>query len=564
MHVITQNCCNDASCVPACPVNCIHPTPDEPEFLTAEMLYIDPDVCIDCGACIDVCPVNAIAMVDELAASQQSFVELNAHWYREETHRDYPTTPVVPPARRFTGVTAGPLRVAVIGSGPAGCYAIEELVSQRGLDVEVSVFERLPAVGGLVRYGVAPDHQDTKAVGDELVRTLRRSGVSVFLNVEVGTDITHAELMAYHHAAIYAVGAPDDRRLAIPGEELGGSNTATEFVAWYNGHPDFADRVFDLSHERAVIIGNGNVALDVARILISDPDALRRTDIAAHALDQLAESAIREVVVAGRRGPAQASFTIAELLGLTTVRGVDVVARDRELVLDPATLAAYTGHEYAMDLYKVDLLRRLPAATGAARRIELRFLVSPTEILGSGRVSGVRLARNELQLEGRTPVAHSTNDVEVIDCGLLLRSVGYRGRPLAGVPFDPSRGVIPNHAGRVIDAAASTPDSHAGIYTVGWIKRGPSGGIGANRHCARSTVAAVIYDYISGRLATPTKDPKSLRHTLLNKVVIGMAEWNAIDGHERRLGRELSRPRVKLTDREQMIQIARAADGESR
>jgi ferredoxin--NADP+ reductase len=558
MHVITQTCCNDASCVPVCPVNCIHPTPDEPEYLTAEMLYIDPAVCIDCGACIDVCPVKAITADYELAPSQATFIEVNTQWYRDETHRGYSIKPVIPVARTFEPVPE-PLRVAVVGSGPAACYLVEHLSTQRGLNVRINVFERLPAPGGLVRYGVAPDHQETKEIGAAFMRSLGRSGVSVHLNVEVGRDISHEALARHHHAVVYAVGTPDGRRLDVPGEESPGCHSASEFVAWYNGHPHFADRVFDLSAERAVVIGNGNVAVDVARVLTADVDELARTDIATHALDQLRASRIREVVLLGRRGPAQASFTIAELAGLRDRPGVDIAIDPADLVLDEASLQQYHARPESMELLKVRLLSELAATErGADRRIVLRFRMSPTDVLGGEHVTGLRVVRNELVHDAGTVRAVATAEESVLDCGLVLRSVGYHGRPVSGVPFDALRGILPNLRGRVVNDDPEMPSPHLGVYVVGWAKRGPSGVIGTNKVCARETADALLDDYVGGLLTPPAEHPDELRTLLAQTDAINADGWRAIDEHERRLGRESARPRVKLVSVPEMLGVARA------
>jgi ferredoxin--NADP+ reductase len=556
MHVITQNCCNDASCVPVCPVNCIHPTPDEPEYLTAEMLYIDPDVCIDCGACIDACPVNAITADYELDPGQAAFSDVNAQWYRDPMHRGYATKQAAPTTRAFEP-SAEPLRVAVVGAGPAGSYAVEQLATQRGLNVRINVFERLPAPGGLIRYGVAPDHQPTKEIGDGFLRSLRRSGVSVYLNVEIGRDISHEELARHHHAVIYAVGTPDGRSLDVPGEQLRGCHPASEFVAWYNGHPDFADREFDLDCERAVVVGNGNVALDVARILTTDVDDLARTDIATHALERLAETKIREVVVLGRRGPAQASFTLAELAGLREMRDADVVLDDSELVLDEVTSVMYDAHPHAMDLLKVQLLRELAnAPRHGERAINLRFLSSPVEVIGPERVTGLRIVRNKLVDDAGVARAVGTGEQSVIECGLVLRSVGYRGRPVPGVPFDVTHGTVPNHHGRVVEADLEMPSPHLGVYVVGWAKRGPSGVIGTNKVCAKETVDALLDDYVHGLLRPPAGGADSLRELVEKAGVIDTNGWKAIDEREKLLGRAQSRPRVKFVSVAAMLAAA--------
>lgn len=536
-HVITQACCNDASCVAVCPVNCIHPTPDEPGYARAEMLHIDPETCIDCGACVDPCPVDAIVPDYDLTDANIRFSEINAAYYADPARRCYPPEPSAVPKPQIEVAEPGPLRVAIVGSGPAACYAAEELLTRRGLDVEVHLFERLPTPWGLVRFGVAPDHQTTKAVTKLFARTAARAGLRFHLNVEVGTHLSHEELLAHHHAVVYAVGAPRSRSLGVPGEELPGSCSATDFVAWYNGHPDFAGATFDFSGERAVIIGNGNVALDVARVLAADVDELARTDIADHALEALAQSKIREVVVLGRRGPAQAAYTVAELLGLSSF---EVAVQDD--VCDDAAL-------------KVAIARELAARppSGRARRIVLRYLASPVEILGGSRVSGLRIVRNDL-VDGR---AVSSGVTEDLPCGLVLRSIGYRGVPVAGVPFDAERGVLPNTGGRVVDPETGTP--LPGVYTAGWAKRGPSGVIGTNKKCAADTIAALLTDYAGRRLRPPAAGADELAALISRRqpMALDYTAWKAIDAHERATGRERGRPRVKVVEVQEMLDIAK-------
>src|SRR6476660_9348206 len=338
-HVITPSCCSDGSCVYACPVNCIHPSPDEPGFATAEMLYIDPVACVDCGACVSACPVGAIAPASRLEPEQQPFIALNASYYpdRPADQKLPPTSKLAPviPAPQVRGNHhshhRGPLTVAIVGSGPAAMYAADELLTQHG--VRVNVFEKLPTPYGLVRAGVAPDPQSTKRVTKLFDQVTRVPGFTFYLNVEVGSDLSHDELLAHHHAVLYAVGAANDRRLDIDGMGLPGTGTATEAVAWINGHPEYTDLPVDLGHERVVIVGNGNVAIDVARILTTDPDALARTDISDHALAALRESRVQEVVIAARRGPAQSAFTLPELIGLTSTCEVVLDAADHDLVL---------------------------------------------------------------------------------------------------------------------------------------------------------------------------------------------------------------------------------------
>lgn len=553
-HVITRACCNDAACVPVCPVNCIHPTPDEPDYRTSEMLYIDPNSCVDCGACVDVCPVGAIVADYDVPDEFARFEEINARYFASPDRTDYPQEPQERPKRSFEGAPAEVLRVAIVGSGPAACYAAEELLAHRGQAVEVDMFERLPVPWGLVRFGVAPDHQDTKAASTPFARTLRRPGFRLLLNTEVGKDISLDELRARYHAVIYAVGATGDRALGVPGENLPGSHSATEFVAWYNGHPDYTEATFDLGHERAVIIGNGNVALDVARVLVSDPDRLARTDIADHALAALRESKVREVVVVGRRGPLEAAFTTKELLGLVEVPGVDLVALPEEIVISDEARVRIDHPESSVPMYKAELLQELSSPTSSKdRRIVLRFLQSPAEVVGSDRVSGLRLVRNELVAEGDRMVAKQTSDTEDIACGLVFRSVGYLGKPVDGLPFDEARGVIPNEDGRVIQ---SSGEPLPGLYATGWIKRGPSGVIGSNKRCARETVTALLDDFVAGRLSTP-KESADVADILPESV--GTEGWRRIDDFERSTGKAAGRPRLKLVDVASMLQVARDA-----
>lgn len=551
-HVITRSCCNDASCVPVCPVNCIHPTPDEPDYGTAEMLYIDPESCVDCSACVDVCPVGAIAADYDLEPHQARYEEINADWFAGPGRRDYEEVQYVAPVRSWPD--GGGLRVAIVGSGPAAFFAAEELLSQRGLDVSVDMFERLPIPGGLVRFGVAPDHQDTKKAAKNFALTMKRKGFRLFLNTEIGVDVSMQELRRRYDAVLVAVGALSDRQLGIPGEDLPGSHSATEFVAWYNGHPDFAHRTFDLSHERAVVIGNGNVALDVARVLASDPDRLAGTDIADQALAQLRESKVREVVVVGRRGAAQAAFTTKELLSLTQTPGIDVVVRAEEIVVDDVTDQTL-GDDGSVERYKAGLLAEVQGRPlSGGRRVTLRFLASPTEMTGDGWVESIRLQRNQLVAgEGGQVTAQATGDVEELACGLVFRSVGYRGSPVEGLPFDDRSGTVPNVAGRVTDPDSGAP--LAGVYVSGWIKRGPSGVIGTNKKCAKETVGHLLDDFRGGRLALVTPEVDDIASLLPEHV--GLDGWRLIDAHETDAGREQRRPRVKLVDVDAMLAVAR-------
>jgi ferredoxin--NADP+ reductase len=555
-YVITQACCNDASCVATCPVNCIHPTPDEAQFRTTEMLYIEPDTCIDCGACVDACPVAAIFPADQLSEADARYAEINANYYEK-----YPLQEGWRPlkATEAKRVDLGTLRVAIVGAGPAASYAAEQLLVHS--DVEVEVFEKLPTPWGLIRAGVAPDHPGTKVITDAFEWTAAKDGFQFHLNVEVGKHLSHDELMANHHAVIYAVGASSDRRLDIPGEDLPGSHAATEFVAWYNGHPDYADREFDLSGERAVIVGNGNVAIDVARVLTMDIAELATTDIADHALEALRHSNIREVVLLGRRGPAQAAYSTPEFLALGELENVDVVIDPAELELDELSARLLESGEYEPSTeFKVQLAREFAERTNTPgrKRIVFRYLASPTALLGTDRVEAVTVARNELVAgTDGSPSARPTADSEALEASLVLRSIGYRGRPLAGVPFDERRGTIPNDNGRVLESAGGAPVD--GVYVTGWIKRGPSGVIGTNKACAKETVRGLLEDFQSGSLSRPVRSRKDLTKLVAQRqpARIDYRGWQAIDAAERARGAASGRPRVKITDVDEMLGVAR-------
>ena len=488
-HVVTQACCADASCVNACPVNCIHPTPDEPDFGVAEMLYIDPAVCVDCGACVGACPVGAIVPDDRLAPDERVFLDLNS--MLSTPSRRYPPQAPVPAIRRLEPAR-GPIRVAIVGAGPAALYAADELLRQPG--VAVTVFDRLAVPHGLARHGVAPDHPRTRAVTDLFALIEAQPGFDYRLGVEIGRDLTVDELAAQHHAVVYATGASTDRPLDIPGIDRRGSMSATEVVSWYNAHPDHVDTRVPLDHERAVIVGNGNVALDVARILATPAESLARTDISPVALAGLRDSRVREVVVLGRRGPAQAAFTLPELVGLAAREDIDL----RVEAPDGIAPDAEPDLQRRLTLECLAEVAARPPRTGSPR-IVLRFQAAPVEILGGERVEGLRIARTELTAgEGGVRAVVLPGSEEVLPAGLVLRSVGYRGVPVPGLPFDPVTATIPHRAGRVLDRPDGT--EVPGAYVVGWIKRGPRGFIGSNKTCAQETVDALLADANAGRL----------------------------------------------------------------
>lgn len=568
-HVVTQSCCSDASCVYACPVNCIHPTPDEPGFLTAEMLHIDPEACVDCGACVSACPVDAIVPQNKLGDSQQVFLQINADYYKNEdlSRAKIGGTAMRPALAKFTAAPEvdrdrEPLRVAIVGSGPAAMYAADELLTQPG--VTVNVFDRLPVPHGLVRAGVAPDHQKTKQVSKLYEVIAAQPGFEYYLNVEIGRHLSHDELLAQHHGVIYAVGASSDRKLGISGENLSGSTSATNFVAWYNGHPDRAADVYDLSHRRAVIIGNGNVALDVARILTADPQCLAATDISASALDALRASKIEEVVVVARRGFAQSAFTVPEFAGLLEAPGIDVIIESDEAQLDSHTQSLIDGgelpHAVAQKLLQLEQVRERPAPSPGRKRIVFRYLLSPAKIVGTDHVEGIELVRNEFVANDDGSVRVKATEVtESIEAGLVLTSIGYRGVPIAGVPFDEAAGIIPNDDGRVLDAPGGTVA--AGVYVTGWIKRGPTGFIGTNKSCAQRTVTHLVEDFNARRLPTPSGDNAALDQLVRERraAVIDRAGWRMIDEAERSRGARAGRVREKITDEAELIALARTA-----
>jgi ferredoxin--NADP+ reductase len=463
-------------------------------------------------------------------------------------------------------------RVAIVGAGPAGAFAAASLLRARG-KVEIDLFERLPTPWGLLRGGVAPDHQEIKRLEDTFDRQTLGRGCRLFAHVEVGVDLSHAELMRHYDAVIYATGAQTDKSLGIPGEDRPGSAPATEFVAWYNGHPDYRDLEFDLDTPRAVVVGNGNVAADVTRILALSPAELERTDIAEHALETLRGSRIEEIVVLGRRGPAQAAFTSAELRDLGRLDGVDLRVDAAEVELDPVSRAWLEQEGTFTARKNVELLREFadrPPRLDARRRIVLRFLRSPVELRGEGRVQGERssrrpeagrrprlaldVRRNEIVRDesGALRARPAGDDVETIECGLVLRSVGYQAVPLPDVPFDERRFVLRNERGRVLDAEGRPLP---GVYTVGWIKRGPTGILGTNKRDAAETVACLVQDLRDGALAEPEGTRAELDALLAERKpnLVTVEGWRAIDAHERERGRAAERPRVKLASHGELL-----------
>jgi ferredoxin/flavodoxin---NADP+ reductase len=461
------------------------------------------------------------------------------------------------------GTEENPLRVAIVGSGPAGFYTAEHVLKHEGTHAEVDMFDRLPTPYGLVRFGVAPDHPKIKSVIRVYEKTAARPEFRFFGNVEVGTDVSVEELRQRYHAIVFAYGTATDRQLGIPGEDLPGSHPATEFVNWYNAHPDFADREFDLSCERVVVIGNGNVAADVARMLALTEDELRETDTADHAIEAFCGSGVKEILVLGRRGPAQAAFTNPEVRELGEMVNADIDIDAGEMELDPLSREwldsddADPTNRRNVEIF-TDFSQRDPE--GKPQKIALRFLRSPVEIQGDGRVERIVVGRNELQRDDSGRIrAVDTGERETIDCGLVLRSIGYKGIPIEGVPFDERAGTIANEGGRVTDGDSQAP----GLYAVGWIKRGPSGVIGTNKKDAQETVDHLFEDLEAGKVpeAELAGDRGSIE-TLLNERVpdhVTFEGWQAIDAAEVEAGKPHGRPRVKLCKVEELVEASKAA-----
>jgi ferredoxin/flavodoxin---NADP+ reductase len=457
------------------------------------------------------------------------------------------------------GTASRPLRIAVVGSGPAAFYGVEHLFKQSELVVEADMFDRLPTPFGLVRYGVAPDHLKIKTVTRAYDALAAHPRFRFFGNVDFGTHLTLADLQRHYHQVLFATGAQSDRRMGIPGEDLEGSHPATEFVAWYNGHPDYRDHPFDLSVERAAVVGVGNVAIDVARILVRTPEELAKTDIADYALDALRHSRITEVFLLGRRGPAQAAFTNPEVKEVGEMADADVIVRPDEVQLDPLSRAQVEAAQDRTLLKKVEILQgyALRKPEGRARRLHVRFLVSPVELIGDarGRVTRMRLVRNTLVAsEAGALNATATGEHEDLDVGLVFRSVGYRGVALPDVPFHERWGVILNEKGRVLDPA--TGRVVPGLYASGWIKRGPSGVIGTNKPDSVETVSAMVEDLAQGAHFTPAEPDPDAAAALVQArqpLLVTYADWRKLDALEIANGQASGRPRLKFTSVDDML-----------
>ncbi|MBZ0294096.1 MAG: FAD-dependent oxidoreductase [Anaerolineae bacterium] len=458
------------------------------------------------------------------------------------------------------GTATHPLRVAIIGSGPSGFYAAEHLQKQSNLVVEIDMFDRLPTPFGLVRGGVAPDHPKIKSVTKVYERIASKPGFRFFGNVEFGKHITLEDLQQYYHAVIFAVGAQSDRQLDIPGEDLLGSHAATEFVAWYNAHPDYRDAKFDLSVQNVAVIGLGNVAMDVTRILAQTADELYETDIADYALEELKQSNVRNIYVLGRRGPAQSAFTNPEIKELGELDDAEVIVDPKEMKLDPSSQAYIDAGGDKVAVKNVEILNGYAEKgdSGKPRKIIMRFLVSPVELIGTDKVEAIKLVKNELYVNEKGDLRpRATDEYETIPVGLVFRSVGYHGVPLEGVPFYEKWGIIPNDEGRV---TSSFKDGSVvtGEYVVGWIKRGPSGIIGTNKPDSVETVNHMLEDVQADKVWTPVQPDATAVLNLIRErqpEFVTFADWQVLDEAELERGKSLGRSRVKFSRVEDMLGV---------
>ncbi|MBC7810315.1 MAG: FAD-dependent oxidoreductase [Burkholderiales bacterium] len=463
------------------------------------------------------------------------------------------------------GTQANPLRVAIIGSGPSGFYTADYLQKQPELVVAIDMFDRLPTPYGLVRGGVAPDHDKIKSVTKVYDRIAANPNFRFYGNVTLGEDITHADLLNHYHAIIYATGAQTDRHMEIPGENLSGSHAATEFVGWYNAHPDYRDLEFDLTQKRVAVIGNGNVAMDVVRILASTYGELSKTDIADYALDALQHSRVREIYVLGRRGPAQAAFTNPEIKELGEMAAAEVIVRPQDAELDPLSVEQLQIEHDRTAEVNVQILMRYAdldengngdsGVEHKPRQIHLRFLLSPVELIGTDHVEAIKIVKNELYKDDKGALRpRPTNEFETIPVGLVFRSIGYQGVPLEGVPFDERKAVIPNAQGRIFDPSGN--HHVVGEYVVGWIKRGPSGVIGTNKPDAQETATMLLEDNTNSKLLNPAHPGRDAIESLLRERkpdFVTFNDWQLIDVVEQERGAALGRPRVKFSRIEDML-----------
>ena len=459
------------------------------------------------------------------------------------------------------GSPENPLRVAIIGAGPAGFYTASSLLKRKDLCVQTDMFDGLPSPFGLVRTGVAPDHQKYKSVIRAYDKRAQTPDYRFYGCVEFGRHIELPDLKEHYHQVVFTTGAQTDRSMGIPGEDLAGSHSATDFVAWYNGHPDFVDYQFDFSQTRAAVVGLGNVALDVARILCRTKAELLRTDMADYAIEALAKSNVKEVYILGRRGPAQAAFSTPEIRELSELAAADVEVRSDEAQLDACSREELAKSKNKERKKNVVAIQKFADAqpTGKSRKLAIRFLVSPTKIIGSesGRVEAVEMVRNEVfQSEDGSVRPRATDRFETLPVGLVFRSVGYRGVSLPGIPFNENWGTIENEKGRIVEGASRQPLS--GLYTAGWIKRGPTGVIGTNKKDARETVVCMMEDLQAERMLTPAKPQREAAEELVKQrqpQFISYDDWSVLDAEEVARGQESGRPRVKFTSVAEMLTV---------
>ena len=453
--------------------------------------------------------------------------------------------------------------VAIIGSGPAGFYAADHLFKNKEHIFHVDMYDRLPTPFGLVRLGVAPDHQKIKTVTRVFDKIATNPNFRFFGYVEFGKDINLFDLKKYYHIIIFATGAQTDRRMNIPGEDLKGSHTATEFVAWYNGNPDYKEREFDLSKETVAIIGVGNVAVDVARIFCRSEQELRKTDIADYALEKLINSKVKEVYMIGRRGPAQAAFTNPELKELGNLDDADLILDSEEIEPDQITKNFLEENEDKPTNRKLELLKEFSSnkETNKNKKLHIRFLLSPIEIAGSddNSINSIKLTRNELYKSPDGSIRpRSTNEKIELDVGLVFRSIGYRGVPLPDVPFNEDWGVISNEKGRILGKDKIHIE---GLYATGWIKRGPTGVIGTNKTDSGETVKCIIDDIAANKFNKPqVVEPQSIESLIKerNDKFINYKQWQKVDQSEIERGQQLGRPRLKYTDIEEILRVAKS------
>ena len=453
-------------------------------------------------------------------------------------------------------------KIAVIGSGPAGFYAAGELFRQQSWSIKVDIFDRLPTPYGLVRGGVAPDHQKIKSVTKIYSRIAENENFRFFGNVEFGSDILRSDVLEFSDAVIYAVGSPSDRSLGIPGEELPGSHSATEFVAWYNGHPDFRGRKFDLSVKDVFVIGMGNVALDVARILAKTPEELSKTDIADYALETLFESQIEAIWLVGRRGPLQAAFTPVEAREFLELDSADVILEGGPLKLDAESQRILETDASKDTKKNIEILKQISEknSSNKKKRVHFMFLASPLEILGNGGVEKIRMVRNQLvKRDDGSLRPQATGELMEENAGLIFRSIGYHGNPLADVPFDQNSGTIPNECGQIIDEDQDK-SLRTREYVAGWIKRGPTGVIGTNKQDAVETVHRMLETFLQEKIEPGQQPDISGIEALLkerNVNYVSFEDWKLLDAYETDAGQAQERPRVKVTSIDEMLEIIR-------